>query len=482
MKNTILFLILLFHSSAFCQEKYGHQWHFTNHNIIDFRANSAKIDIMFISGGCYVQNKRFGIMKNGDSINSKITYGSWCKVRSGDGNFPTRQNNVIIPVPNNLNKYFLYNLDFDTLTIGYIKLVEVDDTILLAETIVFPRNLYQNTIDMTGDNGLGEVIEKKKVVLTDTLCTGGYLTTTRHKNGKDWWLIVPEWRTNCYYVIPVNATGAGQPVKQCLSLRWRQEGDRGGQIDISPDGSKFARVNKRDTIVVFDFNNETGQFSNPIELYQPNKTDFMQGVCFSQNNRFLYVMHLQTVYQFDLKATDVQKSMKVIADIKPLNQDGRKGQFQFSRLAPDGKIYISSPFSHLYLSVINRPNCPGTLCDFRPYAIELKFYNWGALPNNPHFTMPSANYTCDSLNTQTAEIVESITLSPNPTTNQIIISSTYDFQNYTILNITGKTILKGALNSNNEIGVSALADGLYFLHLKNTNTQARAVGKFVVKH
>ena len=95
MKNTIIFIILLAHSTAFCQDKYGHQWLFTNHNIVDFRMTPAKIDIvspppfydtgnfcsnicdknsgelLFTSGGCYVQNKKFGIMKNGDSINSK---------------------------------------------------------------------------------------------------------------------------------------------------------------------------------------------------------------------------------------------------------------------------------------------------------------------------------------------------------------------------------------------------------------------------
>lgn len=488
--NITLFYLLIC-LNAFGQDKYGHQWHFQNHNIMDFRNGNLRLDIilpspfydtgeftsnicdkttgdlLFLSGGCYIQNKVFNIMKNGDSINSKIAYWSWCRVSQGDGIFPMYQNNVSLPYPSNNNKYLMYNLDFDTISI--------------PQHILFPRHLYQNIIDMTGDNGLGEVIEKKKIIINDTLSNGGYLTSVRHKNGKDWWLIVPKWRTNCYYVVPVTSSGAGLPQKQCIGLNWR-ENDRGGQVDVSPDGTKYARVNKRDTIIVFDFNNETGQFSNPIELYQPNKTDFLQGVCFSQNNRFLYVMHLQTVYQFDLKASNVPGSMKIIADIKPINQDGIKGQFQFSRLAPDGKIYISSPFNHLYLSVINRPNCLGTLCDFRPYEIQLKFYNWGAIPNNPHFTMPPANYTCDSLNTPTAEIIESVTISPNPTTNQITLSSTDAFETYTIVDITGKTVLKGTLNNKSEIDVAALPDGLYFLSLYNTGRQTRAVGKFVIKH
>lgn len=506
MKNLILFFILFISSCVYCQDKYGYQWQFTNHNIIDFRTTPAKIDIisplpfydtgdfssnicdkntgdlLFISGGCYVQNKQFRIMKNGDSINSKVAYWSWCRVMSGDGTFPMYQNNTIIPMPNSSNKYFLFNLNFDTLTVGYYKtFVPFMDSMWSPIVIIFPRNLYQNIIDMNGDNGLGEVIEKKKIVLTDTLCNGGYLTVTRHKNGKDWWLVVPEWKTNCYYVVPVTANGAGIPQKQCLGLNWRDE-DRGGQVDISPDGTKYARVNKRDTIVVFNFNNETGQFSNPIALYQPNKTDFLQGVCFSQNSRFLYVMHLQTVYQFDLQATDVQKSMKIIADIKPLNQDGIKGQFQFSKLAPDGKIYISSPFNHRYLSVINRPNCPGTLCDFKPYAIELKFFNWGAIPNNPHFNIPPANYTCDSLPSPTQETPESITLSPNPTQGTIQVSTTTAFDNYIVVNAMGQAVQVGKWNATqSEIDVAALPEGIYFVQLLNNQTHTRAIGRFVLK-
>lgn len=493
MKHIYITKLLVFvWLGAFCQNKYGHQWYFTNHNIMDFRGNYLRLDIIlptpfydvgdfcsnicdketgdyvFSTGGCYIKNKKFAIMKNGDSINSKIAYGSWCRVGQGDGTFPMYQNNVSLPYPDSDNKYLMYNLDFDTLTVS-------------GQQILFPRNLYQNTIDMNGDNGMGEVVEKKKIILTDTLCNGGYLTATRHKNEKDWWLIVPEWRTSCYYIIPVTSKGAGLPQKQCLGLQWGEE-DRGGQVDISPDGTKYARVNKRDTIVVFDFNKETGQFSNPITLYQPNKEDFLQGVCLSSNNRFLYVMHIQTVYQFDLQADNVQESMQIIADIKPLMQNGIKGQFQFSRLAPDGKIYISSPFNHLFLSVINRPNCAGSLCDFRPYGVELKFYNWGAIPNNPHFMQPPANYSCDSIPSGVQDVSENVTLSPNPTSSILTISSTAPLESYTVTHITGQKVLVGKINnSTQDIDVSTLSDGIYFIQFLNISLNTSAVGKFVVK-
>ncbi len=307
------------------------------------------------------------------------------------------------------------------------------------------------------------------------------MTAIRNKNGKDWWIIVPKWKTNCYFIIPVTSSGVGIPIKQCVGLNW-QEIDRGGQIDISPDGTKYSRVNKRDTVMIFDFNSETGQLTNLITLNQPNKESFLQGVCFSQNSRFLYVMHLQKVYQFDLQATDIQGSIQVVGDVSSIQQDGEKGLLQFSKLAPDGKIYISSPFNHRYLSVINRPNCSGKLCDFRPYAIELKFYNASALPNNPHFTIPPANYNCDSINTATEENIENIAIYPNPATTQITILSSHAFQQFDIIALTGQTMLKGKLSENmTDIDVSILPEGIYFIKLTNPLTQTRALGKFVLK-
>ena len=134
------------------------------------------------------------------------------------------------------------------------------------------------------------------------------------------------------------------------------------------------------------------------------------------------------------------------------------------------------------MSVINRPNCPGKLSDFRPYAIELKRYNYGGLPNNPFFEQPPANYNCDSINTSTEEIFENIAIYPNPATTQITISSSSTFQQFDIIALTGQTMLKGKLIENTtDIDVSTLPEGIYFIKLTNPLTQIRALGKFVLK-
>ena len=496
MNKTTLFIYSLFLSYTLtAQNKYGHQWLFENFNTVDFRGDSIVIgqlqpdplynigaafasnlcdkngNIIMQTGGCYVINKAFALMKGGDPVNVQSTsLLGYCKPGDPHGYFPFKQNNLFINYPNDSTKYLLFNMDFDTL-------------FPFPSNIVFlPPHLFYHVIDMAKDNGHGEVVDKFKIAIQDTL-SRGYLTAIKHSNNKDWWVIIPKWKSDCFFVVPVTSNGVGTPQKQCTGFVWKADPDLGGQVAASADGTKYARVNHKDTIVVYNFNPTTGQFSNPIRLSHPDSASFLQGVCFSQNNRFLYVTYKLKVFQYDLQAIDIQASMTVVGDVSAFTQNAERGALQVSKLAPDGKIYISSPFSHRFFSVITRTNCKGILCDFRPYAVELKFYNWGALPNNPFFEIPPANYNCDSLRTPVQDITPHITISPNPTQFIITISSNYIFETFTITNIMGQTMNIGKMKGSeqNEIDVSKLPDGVYFLHLINSKVQTKAIGKFMIK-
>jgi hypothetical protein len=495
MNKTIIFLCLVYsYNTLFAQNKYGHQWLTEGFNTLDFRADSVVTgqilpypvynsgasfssnicdrNGMFLmhTGGCYVINKSFKLMKGADSVNTRSTVlTGYCKPGEPHGYFPFQQNNIFITYPNDTTKYLLFNMDFE-------KLFPNGSNILML-----PPHIYYHTIDMTKDNGLGEVVDKFKIAVQDTF-SRGYLTAVKHSNKRDWWVVIPKFKSNCFFVVPVTANGVGTPQKQCLGITWHKNNDLGGQVAFSADGTKYARVDERDTIMVYNFNATTGQFSNPLRLSHPDNSSYLQGVCFSQNSRFLYVTYRLKVFQYDLQATDIQASMTVVGDVSSFTLSAERGALQVSKLAPDGKIYIASPFSHRYLSVINRPNCKGTLCDFRPYALELKYYNWGGLPNNPFFEIPPANYNCDSL-TATQDIVETITIAPNPAQSKVTVSSTYIFESFSIVNLMGQTMQVGALTTSekNEIDVGFLPDGIYFLQLINRKNQTRALGKFVVK-
>jgi hypothetical protein len=496
MNKIILVLCFLFiNHLLFSQNKYGHQWLFDNFNTIDFRFDSAIVGqiqpyptynrsasfasnmcdkngiISMHTGGCYVINKVFKLMKGADSLNTRSTaLIGYCKPGEPGGYFPFKQNNIFINYPDDSSRYLLFNMDFENLFPNG------------SNILMLPPHIYYHTIDMARDNGNGEVVEKFKIAIQDTL-SRGYLSAVKHSNNTDWWIVIPKFKSNCFFVVPVTPRGVGAARKECIGPIWQKDPDLGGQVAFSADGTKYARVDERDTIMVYAFNATTGQFSSPLRLSQPDNSSYLQGVCFSQNSRFLYVTHKLKLFQYDLQAADIQASMTVVGDVSSftLNQD--RGALQVIKLAPDGKIYIAGPFSHRYLSVINRPNCKGTLCDFRPYALELKYYNYGALPNNPFFEMPPANYNCDSLRTQTSEILEHVTISPNPAQLKITVSSTYIFESFEVVNVMGQSMKFGSLTDSekNEIDVSTLTDGIYFLQLINKKNHTRAMGKFVVK-
>ncbi len=491
MKSPILlYLLFLNVYSAAAQSKHGHQWLFENFNTIDFRNDSTIVGQIFPypryntnasfssnicdkngnmimqTGGCYVLNKAFLLMKSGFINTSKTESLGYCLSNETDGYFPIQQNNIFINYPNDSTKFILFNIELDTLP---------------SFTIPLSKYLFYHVIDMTKDNGQGEVVEKLKIAIRDTLSRGN-LSAIKHSNNRDWWIIMPKINSDCIFVVPITSNGVGTPQKQCTGFIWKKRIDLGGQVAVAADGTKYARVDDRDTIAVYDFNPSTGQFSDPIRLSHPDNSAYLQGVCFSQNNRFVYVTYRLKVFQYDLQATDIQASMALVGDVSGITPNPDIGPLYVSKLAPDGKIYIASPLSHRFLSVINRPNCKGILCDFRPYAIALRFYNYGALPNNPFFEIPPANYNCDSLSTQTSEIVEHITISPNPAQLKITVSSTYIFETFNVVDLTGKNLRSGVLSSNEhtDIDVSELPNGIYFLQLINQKNHRKALGKFVV--
>lgn len=487
MKTYIISFILIFISlSLYAQNKYGYQWVFLAQDYLDFRYNPPKVDaiepapfhgigefgttmsdkygeLIFQAGGCYILNKKFQIMKNGDSTNSKYTHIGWCLVDRGDGTFPLHQSAIAIPFPQKDSMYLCFNLDFERFSFS---------------NIPTPQHLLYHVIDMRQENGLGAVIEKNKFAIDDTL-TRGYLAATKHSNGVDWWIIASKFASNCYFSLKVTPDGVQTSSLSCVGMP-TDSFDLGGQVTISPNSKRYVRSFYRDKIFLYDFDNTTGKLSKFTQLRGPDTASSFQAVQFSANNRYLYLSRNFKIYQFDLEALDIQASRIEVGDIT--NNPKIEGELHEMRLAPDGKIYIASPFFHYFLSVINRPNCSGKLCDFRPYTVQLKRGNYGGLPNIPFFEQPSANYSCDSIPSGVRDISENMTISPNPTSGIITISSTALLENYTITNITGQKVLSGKIkNTTQDIDVSTLSDGIYFIQLINNRLDTSAIGKFILK-
>lgn len=147
-----------------------------------------------------------------------------------------------------------------------------------------------------------------------------------------------------------------------------------GCIKVSPDGSKIAIAHvQMDTTegsaanngaaYVYDFDNNTGLISNPIQL---KNNAGAYGVEFSPKSEKLYVSYDNAgsfggVYQYNLLADDIPDSEVKIANTS------QSGTLQ---LGPNGKIYRAIVQSE-FLDVIHSPDEPGTLCDYQASGVPL---------------------------------------------------------------------------------------------------------------
>lgn len=475
MKKLIYIVTLLISSQLGAQDLYDQVWVFDKYIIFDFSTEPPTItlenptpwlgpgnyttsicnkygELQFYSGGCFVGNRLHEVMENGDSINSAFAYTGWCNV----GDIPIHQSNTILPYPNDSTKYLLFNLDMDTPPPS-------------PPTSFVPHHLYYHIIDMTQDSGLGAVVEKKKIAMEDYLARAG-LTAVRHVNGQDWWVVMPGFNSNCYYVLPVTSNGIGTPVQQCLGVTFGVD-EGGGQASFSPNGAKYARVDPNYSLLLMDFDALTGQFNNPKELSYPSDYLYAHGLCFSGNSRYLYVNAINKIYQFDTEAVDIQASRQLVGEIDPDTLSQGMGALQLAKLAPNSKIYIVTPGLHRYISTIERPNCPGTLCNFRAHNILLPANNYGGINNLPHFRVPEQTYDCKAVSTAEIADAREVKISPNPASDLIILT-TVSACTLIIYTPEGKLLQqKTLLPGETQVQVHLLP-GLYFFQcqMENGNT------------
>ncbi|MEZ4988227.1 MAG: hypothetical protein R2795_24900 [Saprospiraceae bacterium] len=72
----------------------------------------------------------------------------------------------------------------------------------LPAGLLAPRvtRLHTGVVDMSANNGNGRVVEKDFPLIVDTL-DAGKITACRHGNGRDWWIVVPYFRSDKYHTL-----------------------------------------------------------------------------------------------------------------------------------------------------------------------------------------------------------------------------------------------------------------------------------------
>ncbi len=346
-------------------------------------------NILFYTNGCEIVNKTHKIMNNGGAINEGgLVYKYNCTEYLSDPHgYPTQQGCLILPWPGQVKKYMLLHLHKpDPLNLSYIE------------------NLKYTKVDMARDGGLGEVIEKNHQVFQDTFTD--MLTAVRHANGRDWWIVLPKYGSKRYYVFLLSPEGISEPIVQEFEdsiehYFW------GMQAAFSPNGKKYANISYNGVLQMFDFNRCSGKMELVFKLKDFDFSSqfgesYACGVAFSSSSRFLYAVAGMKLYQFDLRANDILASKILIDEYDGFgigNTDSSlPTNFYQMMLAPNGKIYMSTPNGTKYFHVIHQPDSLGLACDFEQRGLEFPTSHSFSPPNFPHFRLYDLpGSPCDTL-------------------------------------------------------------------------------------
>lgn len=365
-----LFIIALMNLSLLGQGNYNRFWYFGAQAGLDFNTAAPTVltngamsafegcatiadtsgNLLFYTNGSNVWNRNHSVMPTGTGLN-------------GDG--AATQTAIIVPKPGSSSEYYVFTVD----TNGGV------------------RGLNYNIVDMSLNGGLGDVSVKNVQMQTPVT---EKLTAVRHANGIDAWVIVHDWNGSSFYSYPVTAAGISSvPVISNVGIiHGGVFNNSHGYLKACSNARKIACAIRGSSIVqVFDFNNITGQISNPATINTPQQC---YGVEFSPDNHFLYVSltnnpALILQYDMTLPAASIAGSQQQVG-----SYTGFIGALQ---LAKNNKIYACQ-FQSTSLAVIDAPNNAGTACAFTPNALFLggKLGQYG-LPNFLQSFFITADFT-----------------------------------------------------------------------------------------
>jgi len=180
-------------------------------------------NLLFYSNGCQVVDANHQIMPNGTELNNNDYFESLgFSCASG---YIGQQDILILPDPVNELGYYIFHKPIIK------KKEEVNEKY---------RELRYSYVDLSLNNGRGEVTEKNIIISGEHELAYSYLTAIPHSNGKDWWIINPTKDSNEYLTILLNKNGVSQVSTQAIGPDFHWNASAGGLAQFSPDGNTYA--------------------------------------------------------------------------------------------------------------------------------------------------------------------------------------------------------------------------------------------------
>jgi gliding motility-associated-like protein len=335
-------------------------------------------NLLFYSDGRTVWNRNHQIMLNGTGLR---------------GDDSSTSSGVIVPKPQDPEFYYIFT---------------VDEPHHLNSS-AFPNDaandgvndgLMYSLVNINDDGGLGAVdnVEKNVPLVTydpsvpiqnDFKCSEK-ITAVGADDCTSIWVLTHFG--DKFYAFKVDENGVNTtPVVSTVGPYIPYEGYRRnalGYLKASPDGSKLLVAHYGESTVLandaggsvwlFDFNNDTGEVTNGLELYSAQNNNSPYGVEFSAENRKAYATigigpdgnGASQVLQWDLESADIPNSLEVIHTSNTLSA----GALQ---LGIDRRIYRAQvEFSNFnntgrFLGVINNPEANGLAANYQEQGVLL---------------------------------------------------------------------------------------------------------------
>ena len=384
MRRCVLFLsfclILLSGKNSFAQHPEANIWYFGNQAGLDFNsgtpvpllggqlntlegclsiADKNTGQLLFYSDGITVWNKNHQVMPNGTGL--------W-------GHPSSTQSGVVVPKPGSTTLYYIFTVPAQAGVVNGIS-----------------TGAY-SVVDITLNGGLGDVTLKNQPLLSPAV---EKITSVRHCNGRDVWVIMHKWNSTEFHAFLVSPTGVAPAVISSVGLMYQNVGspinsETIGYFKVAPDQQHIAMAcfSPMNIAELYDFNNVTGVISNPLTLTNippsPNGYAGPYGVSFSPDGNLLYIgwhdyfFNPNYILQYNVS---LGNGPAILASRTIVASNNNQVSFGALQLATNGIMYVATfsqsltppiqPIGSLNISKINSPNTPGIGCGWSQNSVNL---------------------------------------------------------------------------------------------------------------
>lgn len=362
-------------------------------------------NLLFYTDGRTVWDANHQIMPNANYNSGTGLLGDPSSTSSG----------VIVPHPGNPNLFYIFTVDEPHHNNAWA-FPNQGPTDINGNPLSFYQETYGGTpsipqdddgynngfnyslVDITLNGGFGDVIDSEKNVHLITYDENDpeqslykcaeKITAVQGNDCQSFWVITQFVDTFYAFIIDengVNTTPVTSVVDPFITTAgYRRNGI--GYIKSSPDGTKIAACHSQNinlpsdvntspttgSLWLYDFDDETGIISNPVNLIDNIQT---YGTEFSADSKKLYASNGTQVRQFDLEnnnnPTIVYQGTSFISSLQ---------------LAPNNKIYVCNNESNTTLDVIENPEGVGINCNYNASGQTLSNGTFASLGLPPFIT------------------------------------------------------------------------------------------------